>query len=266
MFAVTNDRRAPRVAIINEAMAKRYFPNGNALGAQLDVGRYKGQWLSKEYEGTTVQIIGVAGDLREVGLDRPPRRTVYVPIAQAQDQLVQSPLLVIRASPGTQLRTAVDDAVRNVDPRVTAPRLESMPEIVGASIGEQRFQTTLLTLFAGTALALTAIGIFGVVSYGVQQRVREIGVRVALGASSGDVLRLIVGRSLKYVAAGAVIGVLGALGLTRFLSGILYQVTAADPVAFSVAVATLMGVALLASYLPARRATRIDPVRALRLE
>ena len=141
-----------------------------------------------------------------------------------------------------------------------------MPAIVGASLGEQRFQTLLLTLFAGTALGLTAIGIFGVVSYGVQQRVREIGVRVALGASSGQVLQLIVGRSLRFALGGAAIGVAGALGLTRFLSSILYDVKPTDPLAFSLAVATLLGVAFVASYLPARRATRIDPVRALRLE
>jgi putative ABC transport system permease protein len=124
----------------------------------------------------------------------------------------------------------------------------------------------LLTVFAGTALALTAIGIFGVVSYSVQQRVREIGVRVALGASSRDVLRLIVGRSLAFVASGAVIGVVGALGLTRFLSGLLFDVTAQDPLTFSFAVATLLAVAFVASYVPAKRATRIDPVTALRLE
>jgi ABC-type antimicrobial peptide transport system permease subunit len=141
-----------------------------------------------------------------------------------------------------------------------------MPEIVGASIAEQRFQTALLTIFAATALALTAIGIFGVVANGVQQRVREIGVRVALGASSGDVMRLIVGRSLAFVSAGAAIGVAGALGLTRFLTGILYDVKPGDPLTFALAVLTLLVVAFMASYLPARRATRIDPVRALRLE
>ena len=265
-FSVNDDRKAPRVAIINEAMAKRFFPGRQALGEQLDVGRYKDQWVNKEFEGTTVQIVGIASDVREVGLDLPPKRTVYVPIAQAQNQLATSPLLVIRASGGTPLRTAVEDAARRIDPRVAPPRLESMPAIIGASIAEQRFQTTLLTLFAGTALALTAIGIFGVVAYGVQQRVREIGVRVALGASSGDVLRLIVGRSMGFVSAGAAMGVLGAFGLTRFLSGILYQVAPSDPLTFTLAVLTLLGVALCASYLPARRATRIDPVRALRLE
>jgi predicted permease len=264
-FAASDDRKAPRVAIVNESMARRYFPAGNALGSRIDVGRYKDQWIGKEFEGS-VEIVGIVGDIREIGLARPPKRTVYVPMAQAQDRVASSPLFVIRAAPGTPLRTAVEDAVRSIDPRLTPSRLESMPEIVGASIAEQRFETTLLTLFAGTALALTAIGIFGVVAYGVQQRVREIGVRVALGASSGEVLRLIVGRSLRFVVGGAMIGVLGALGLTRLMSSILYEVTATDPLTFSLAVATLLGVALVASYLPARRATRIDPVRALRLE
>jgi len=265
VFSTRDDRKAPRVAIINESLARKFFPGENALGRQIEVGRYKNQWISDEFRGT-VEIVGLAGDIHEAGLDRPPRRTVYIPIAQAQDRLPKSVLLVIRAAPGTGLRKAVDEAVRNIDPRIQPPRLQPMPAIVGASLGEQRFQTMLLTLFAATALVLTAIGIFGVMSYGVQQRVREIGVRVALGASSGQVLRLIVGRSLRFVAGGALIGVAGALGLTRVLSGLLYEVRATDPLTFSLAVATLLGVAVVASYLPARRATRIDPVRVLRLE
>jgi len=180
--------------------------------------------------------------------------------------MVSRPLFVIRALPGTPLRAPVAEAVRAIDPRVTTAELQPMPAIVGASLAHERFQTTLLTLFAGTALALTAIGIFGVVSYSVQQRVREIGVRVALGASSGEVLKLVVGRSLKFVTGGAVFGVLGAFALTRFLTGILYEVKPTDPTTLSAAVVTLLGVAFVASYLPARRATRIDPVRALRLE
>jgi predicted permease len=264
-FTTRDDRHAPRVAMVNAAMAKRFFPAGNALGSRLEIGRYKDHWVSKEFEGT-VEIVGVVGDVREIGLNQAPKRTVYVPTPQAQDLVARSPLLIIRANPGTPLRSAVDDAVRNIDPRITMPRLEPMPAIVGASIAEQRFETTVLTMFAGTALVLTALGIFGVVAYGVQQRVREIGVRVALGASSGDLLRLIVGRSLMFVTAGAVIGVAGALALTRFLSGILFGVTASDPLTFALAVGTLLGVAIAASYIPARRATRIDPVRALRLE
>jgi predicted permease len=264
-FSLNDTRAAPRVAMINQAMANRFFPDGGALGSELEIGRYKDRWIADEFKGS-VQIVGITGDIREIGLDRPPRRTVYVPIAQGQDRLVDSPLLVIRALAGTPLRTIVEDATRNADPRVAPPRLEPLPEIVGASIAEQRFQTTLLTLFAVTALTLTAIGIFGVVSYGVQQRVREIGVRVALGASPSEVVRLVVGRSLKFVALGAALGVAGALGLTRFLSSLLYDVKASDPMTFSLAVTALLGVAVIASYGPARLATRIDPERALRLE
>ena len=264
-FTLADDRRAPRVAIINASLAKRFFPDGDALGNAIEIGRYRNKWFSEEYKGP-IEVVGIADDVREVGLNRGPKRTVYVPAAQAAYGMVAGPLLVIRALPGTTLRPSVVDAVRTVDPRISAPELRPMRAIVGASIAEQRFQTTLLTLFAGTALALTAIGIFGVVSYSVQQRVREIGVRVALGASSGEVLRLIVGRALRFVANGALMGVLGALALTRLLSGILYEVEATDPLTFTLAVATLLGVAFVASYLPARRATRIDPVRALRLE
>jgi putative ABC transport system permease protein len=264
-FSVSDDRRAVRVAIVNESMAKKHFPNGGALGRQIDIGRYKDQWVSKELAGT-VTIVGIVRDVREIGLGRPPRRTVYVPMAQAPEGVANAPLLVVRALPSASLQRALDDAIRAIDPRVSSPRLQSMPAVVAASLAEQRFQTLMLSLFAGTALTLTAVGIFGVVSFGVQQRVREIGVRMALGASSREVLRLIVGRSLRFVGGGLIIGVLGALGLTRFLSGILYDVKATDPLTFSLAVATLLGVAFIASYVPARRATRIDPVRALRLE
>jgi putative ABC transport system permease protein len=246
-------------------MATRFFPDGDALGRQIEIGRYKDQWIATEFQGT-VEIVGIAGDVREIGLGRPPKRTVYVPMAQTLDRMAAPPLLVVRAAPGTALRKAIEDAVLSIDPRVAPPRLQPMPEIVGASLAEQRFQATLLTLFAGTALVLTAIGIFGVVSYGVQQRVREIGVRVALGATSPEVLRLIVGRSLRFVVGGAAVGVVGAVALTRFMSSFLYEVTATDPLTFSLAVATLLGVAFVASYLPARRATRIDPIVALRLD
>jgi putative ABC transport system permease protein len=221
--------------------------------------------MGDEFRGA-VEIVGIARDTREIGLGRPPRRTVYIPTAQANDRMAQPPLLIVRTTPNTPLQKAIEDAVRAIDPRIPLPTLQPMAAIVGASLAVQRFQTTLLALFAGTALVLTAIGIFGVVSYGVQQRVREIGVRVALGATSGEVLRLIVGRSLKFVVGGAVIGVAGALALTRFMSSFLYEVTATDPLTFALAVATLLGVAFVASYVPARRATRIDPVRALRLE
>ena len=156
--------------------------------------------------------------------------------------------------------------MESIDRRIRLPTIEPVSNIIDASTAEERFQTTLLTLFAASALALTAIGIFGVVSYGVQRRVREIGVRVALGARGGDVLRLVVGRSMAFVVAGTMLGVVGALGLTRFLSSALFGVTATDPVTFGLAVAVLLGIAALASYLPARRATRIDPAMALRLE
>ena len=264
-FSVSDDRRAARVAIVNEAFAKKFFPGGTALGRQLEIGRYKNQWVGDEFHGV-VEIVGIARDVREIELGRPPRRTVYVPMAQAQNRVANGPLLVARALPSASLQRVFDDATRAIDPRLPSPNLVPMPAIVGASLAEQRFQTMMLSLFAGTALALTAIGIFGVVSYGVQQRVREIGVRMALGASPREVLRLIVGRSLRFVIAGLIIGVLGALGLTRFLSSILYDVKATDPLTFSLAILTLLGVAFVASYVPARRATRIDPVRALRLE
>jgi len=264
-FLPTDDRNAPRVAIINEALARRFFPGENPIGKQIDIGRYKEQWMSDEFGGS-VEIVGISADVREIRLDREAKSTVLVPLAQAQDRMLDSPLLVVRSAQPNALPSAIRDAVQQLDRRIRAPTIEPLAGVVDASTAERRFQTTLLTLFAASALALTAIGIFGVVAYGVQQRVREIGVRVALGATPGDVLRLIVGRSIAFVATGALIGLLAALGLTRFMSGLLYGVTTTDPLTLALAVAALLAVATLASYVPARRAALIDPVRALRLD
>ena len=265
VFGPADERNAPKVVIINEAFANRYFPGQDPIGKRLDIGRYKDQWMRDEFR-EPVQIVGLVADMREIRLDRPGRFTVFVPAPQAQDGMISRPLLVVRSRGDNALRAGIETAVREVDARVAPPTIEMFPRIVSASIAEPRFQATLLSVFAGSALVLTAIGIFGVVSYGVQQRVREIGVRVALGARAADVLRLVVGRSLAFVSAGAEIGVVGAFGLTRFLSGRLYGVTATDPATFAAAVGVLLGVALVASYLPARRAAHIDPVVALRLE
>jgi predicted permease len=263
-FSAADARNSPKVAIVNASLANRFFPGQDPIGKRIDIGRYKDQWMSKDHQ-EPVEIVGVAADMREVRLNADPRRTVYVPMAQAQDGMTPPPFLVVRTARPVALRPAIEAAVRAVDPRVT-PRLEPLPAIVSESIAGQRFQATLLSVFAASALALTAIGIFGVVAYGVQQRVREIGVRVALGASVADVIRLIVGRSLAFVSAGATIGVIAAIGLTRFMAGKLYGVTPTDPLTFALAVSVLLGVALLASYIPARRVARIDPVTALRLE
>ena len=264
-FRATDGRNAPRVAIINETLARRFFPGEDPLGRQIDIGRYEDKWMSDDFSGSA-EIVGVSADVREMGLDRPPRITILVPLAQAQDGMLDAPLLVVRSAQPAALTAAIRDAVQSIDRRIRPPTIEPVTSIVDASTAEERFQTTLLTLFAASALVLTAIGIFGVVSYGVQRRVREIGVRVALGARGGDVLRLVVGRSMAFVVAGTVLGVAGALGLTRFLSNALFGVTATDPVTFGLAVVVLLGIAALASYLPARRATRIDPAMALRLE
>jgi putative ABC transport system permease protein len=263
-FTDADGRNAPSVAIVNSALANKFFPGENPIGKRIDIGRFEDKFVSKDFAGPT-EIVGLVEDMREIRLDRDARRTVFVPMAQAPDGMVPPPRLVVRAVTGAALHRTIEDVVRGIDPRVT-PRLEPLLSIVSASIATQRFEALLLGVFAGSALALTAIGIFGVVAYAVQRRVREIGVRVALGAQSRDVLRLIIGRSLAFVTAGAAIGVLGAIGVTRVLASKLYGVTPTDPATFVAAVAVLIVIALLASYLPARRAARIDPVRALRLE
>jgi predicted permease len=264
-FLPSDDRDAPRVAIVNAALARRFFPGQDPLGRHLDIGRFEGKWMSDEFRGS-VEIVGISADVREIRLDRPAKATVLIPLAQAHDGMLDAPMLVVRSAQPTSLAAGIETAIQRLDRRIRTPTIESVASIVDASTADRRFQTTLLSLFAGSALVLTAIGIFGVVSYGVQRRVRELGVRIALGAQRRDVIRLVVGRSLRFVIIGAVVGVLGAIGLTRFLSSALFGVTATDPLTFGLAVAVLLGIALLASYLPARRATRIDPAVALRLD
>jgi len=257
----------PRVAIVNEAFAKHHFPNESAIGKRVQIGRWKGEWMTPYFASNgTVEIVGVAGDMRERRLDREARRTVLVPLAQWSDALNGRPRLVVRAGASPNVATSIAAAVRSIDASVPRPTFELLSDRLRASIGDQRFQTTTVTLFAATALLLTAIGIFSVLSYTVHQRSREIGVRLALGAQRSSLVRLVVGRGMLLAGAGTGIGVAIALFSSRILSQMLFGVGPKDTGVFGSVIAVLLGVALLAAWLPARRATRIDPVVALRTE
>jgi len=192
---------------------------------------------------------------------------VYTPIAQESRPWKTWMMVAVRSSlPPAVLLPAIKRAVARITPEVPVTRPRTMDERMAASAGARRFNLLLLGSFAALALTLAAVGVHGVISYAVSHRIHEVGVRVALGAAPGDILRLVVGQGFALAAAGAVLGIAGALALSRFVSGMLFGVPATDPVTFGAVAALLVAVALLACYLPARRALRVDPVVALRCE
>jgi ABC-type antimicrobial peptide transport system permease subunit len=207
--------------------------------------------------------VGVVGDTREYGLDQPARPTLYVDLLQRPGF---STTVVMRSSADPRAITASARGVLKAVAPDVPPRFRTFAEIYAASLGARHFNLTLVAVFGITALVLAVAGIYGVMAYSVTQRRREIGVRVALGASRGQVFRIILGQGLTTTAIGVAVGVLGALGLTRTLESLLFGVTPTDPVAFAGVIAILVAAATLACYMPARRATDADPMEALRQE
>ncbi len=244
------------VVIINATMARQHFGNTDPIGRQVNVQ------MSDPVIPTT--IVGVVGDARYADLITPPRAMVYWP----HPQLVFNAMTfaVRTAGDPLELAPAVVHAIQSVDKDQPVSDVKSMDQWLAKSLAQTRFSSTLLLVFAGVALLLAAIGIYGVMSYAVSQRTSEIGIRLALGADERDILRLIVGNGLRLAVMGLVIGVVLALALSRTLTAQLYQTSGADPATFASVVAVLGAVAMLASYLPARRASHIAPVEALRCQ
>ncbi len=248
------DTEKVSVCIINETMARRFFPHEDPIGKRVNTGDLAPQpfWLS---------IIGVVGDVRHFGLDDRARFDVYVNSTESEMYLV-----VRTASDPLSLAPAVRREVQAVDKDVPVSNVTTMDQILSNSLSSRRFSMLLLGIFAGLALILAAVGIYGVISYSVTQRTHEIGIRMALGAERSDVLRLVVRQGMVLTLAGVGAGVAGSLALTRFLSSLLYEVRPTDPATFVSISLLLTGVALLATYIPARRATKVDPMVALRYE
>ena len=241
--------------IVNEALARRHWPNEDPIGKRIVVS-----W-DKDIED---EIIGVVGDVRHAGLEAEPRAMTYWPIARSPYGAMA---LAIRTSGDpTTVVSVIRGILRERDAELALADVKTMDEVVSRSVAERRLMMTLLAIFAGAALLLAAVGIYGVIAYSVTQRTQEIGIRLALGAQRSSVLRMIVGHALVLALSGVAIGTLGAVFLTRLMSGLLFGVTRFDPLTFAVVGAGLTAVALLASYLPGRRATRVDPVVALRAE
>ncbi|HLL75966.1 MAG TPA: ABC transporter permease [Pyrinomonadaceae bacterium] len=251
---------APLVGVVNESFARQYFGGGSPLGARV-------RWARVEGEPRWITVVGVVGDVKQMGLNQPEEPAIYTPFAQSMQEWKRWMHLVVRSkSDPATLTGAVKARVWSIDPQIPVTKVRTMDEVMSASVARQRFDMTLLAVFAAVALLLASVGIYGVVSYTVTQRTHEIGVRVALGAGRGDILRMVMGQGLALALAGVCLGVAGALALTRLLEGMLFGVGARDAATFALVPAALTAVALAACYLPARRATKVDPMVALRYE
>lgn len=247
-----------QVLVINETMARRFWPDEDPLGRRIQIRDPEGPW---------VEVVGIVGDVKHGGLGQEARPVMYQPLRQmAIDRTAFSVIAVAAGDAAPEsLAGVLRRAVRQADADQAA-EVKTLTAVIDASLARERFNLLLLNLFAGVALVLGAVGIFGVVSYTVSQRRRQIGIRMALGAQRRDVFRWITARALAPVAAGAALGVGLALSLSRLLASLIYEVSPTDPAVYAGIVCALLAVALAASFLPARRATRIDPLQALRDE
>jgi putative ABC transport system permease protein len=242
------------VAIISKSLAGQLAPNADPVGKLVDVEGLKG----------AVEVVGVVGDVHQLGITSEITSEVYLPYSQAPAPII---CFAIRtASDPTNLAKAAERAIWTVDKDQSIGYVMPMEELASESLAPQRVVTLLLGGFAAMALLLAALGIYAVIAYSVTQRTHEIGIRMALGARATHILSLVVGRGLGLALAGATLGLAGSFGLMRFLSSLLYGVRPSDPLVFVTVSALLAAVALLACYIPARRATKVDPMVALRYE
>jgi hypothetical protein len=255
--------------MINAAMAKQYWPKGDPLKDLLLIGVNMGPVFVENPR----QIVGIVGDMRDGGLNRDPLPTMYIPVAQLPDKVTAlnsriAPLWWIvgsRLEPHT-LVTAVSIALREASGGLPVAHIRTMDEIVVLTTSRQRFNMLLLTIFGSSALLMAAIGIYGLMSYSVQQRTQELGIRMALGAQASNIRNMVIRQGMVLAIIGVVVGMGGALWLTHFLAGFLFGVKTWDPTAFIATPLLLSAVALLAVWIPARRATRVSPMTALRFE
>jgi len=253
-FTDRDNADGPLVVIIDETLARHFFPHQDPLGKHLQFS----------VAGRPREIVGVVGAVRDTGFDQQPRPTTYFPYLQTGDQTMS---LVVRSdSQPAAILPAIKSAIRGVDKDQPVFNVKTMDEIISGVVSAQRLAFILLGIFAFLALALAAVGIYGVTSYSVSQRTHEIGIRMALGARKPDVLRLVVGHGLTLAVVGMGLGIAGALVLTRFLASMLYGIRPTDPLTYLGVSLVLTAVAMVASYIPARRATKVDPMVALRYE
>jgi len=253
-FTARDNEQAPLVAIINEQMARRFWPRDNPIGKRVVVGR----------QTNLCEIVGVVGDVRSLGLTAESREQVFLPYAQRQWARLN--LVVRTAGDPLNLTAAVRREVLAVDKGQPITDVQTMEQNIAGWVAQPRLTMWLFGIFAGAALLLAAIGLYGVMAYSVTQRTGEIGIRLALGAQTSDVLKLVVWQGMRLALLGVACGVLASLALTHLMANLLFGVSAHDPATFARLALLLAGVALLACYLPARKATKVDPMIALRYE
>ena len=256
---VFNDRDiadSTHVAVISESLARARWPGQDPIGHTLEFGNMDGDMR-------LLTVVGIVGDVHDYGLDAPPRPTVYVDLFQRSRSAVT--LTMLTDADLQLVTTSARNILQELNPEIP-PTFRTFAQVYSASLGSRRFNLILTTFFGIVALLLATAGVFGVMAYSVSRRTREIGVRVALGARSRDVLTMILSQGMRTIVIGVLIGFAGSLVLTRALSSLLFGVTATDPVTFAAVIALLMVTALLACYIPARRATKVDPMIALRYE
>ena len=253
----TDRADSPLVAVVSEELVRRVFPGEDPLGKRLQVA------IGRR-EGMNVEIVGVVGNIKFASLDAETRPAVYIPLPQLSIGLAT---LVARTDlDPLSLSNSVAAAVRSIDPELPLADVRSMEEVVDVTLARARTVSVLLTAFALIALILAGVGVYGVMAYSVSQRTQEIGVRMALGATAESVFRLVLGQALKLVGIGVVVGLAVAGMLTQLLKTLLFETEPLDPVTFALTAVVLIVVATLASYVPARRSTRIAPIEALRAE
>ncbi|HEX8687921.1 MAG TPA: ABC transporter permease, partial [Pyrinomonadaceae bacterium] len=256
MYTPQESAERGRVAVVSQSFAEKYFPGEEVIGRQLLV--------NMKSEPNPTEVVGVVADIKLQSLDEEPHPTVYWPHAE----LVYSNMVFVVRTKGdpAALGAAARGAVQSIDADQPVADLRPMTQFLAESVGRARFSATLLGVFALLALVLAGVGVYGVMSYAVAQRTHEIGVRVALGAQTRDVLRLVVGHGMALAGAGLAAGLLGAFALTRLLSSLLFQVSTTDLATYATLTGFLLLVSLAACLVPARRATKVDPMVALRYE
>jgi predicted permease len=248
-----DDRQSAHVVMVNQSLAQRFWPNEDPIGKKVWPG----------LQTTPCLVVGVLGDVKNVGLAAETNPEVYLPFPQLPWPLMNLSLRTASADPG-RLIPAVRREVSKIDKDQPITGAQTLEQLVANATAQRRFSMLLLTAFSATALILAIVGIYGALAYSVAQRTAELGVRMALGADRADILTMVVRQGLSLALAGVVLGVAGAMLLTRVMSSMLYKVSAGDPATFVLSAALFLAVASLASYLPARRATQVDPTEALR--
>jgi predicted permease len=266
-FSKGDTSRTTGVAVVSEAMAKKFWPKGNPIGERITIDKY----LGPDFAAPPREIIGVVGDVRDLGMNKEPSPMIYLPQAQVPSGMTSIDIRVLpitwevrTATEPYSLTAAIQRELKNASGGLAVGRVRSMDDVVKHSTVRSDFNAILLAAFAAAALLLAAMGIYGLIAFSVQQRTRELGIRLALGATPYEVQKMVVGQAMGLAVVGVLVGALASVALARYMETLLYGVKPIDPVVIAVSSLTLGLVAVLAACIPARRAASLDPVEVLR--